>query len=202
KWRPEYSEALRGRPVAILVDNDDAGRSQSRGVAAILSAGVVTSVKVIELPGLAEHGDVSDWLDAGRTREQLLDIVEATEVYRGNGAVEVGQDAGEPPIEEPASFSIVTPRDSFVTKYLAHMEKRTDAPLAAHELMAFGILSALAGPKIRIPLATSTKGFRLVLWPMYIVNSTEGRKTTVVEFGRDVVKAVLGDRAILVWEGS
>lgn len=37
---------------------------------------------------------------------------------------------------------------------------------------------------------------------MFLVNSTEGRKTTVIEFAVDVVRSVLGETALLSWEGS
>ena len=33
--------------------------------------GVAASVKILELPGLQPKGDVSDWLDAGGTRDEL-----------------------------------------------------------------------------------------------------------------------------------
>src|SRR5437660_1687500 len=74
------------------------------------------------------------------------------------------------------SYVSVTPPESFVSRYVAYARQRTDAPPEAHELMAVGILSALAGPKPRVPLATSIKGLSLVLWALYIVNSTVGRK--------------------------
>jgi hypothetical protein len=70
KWRPDYSEALRGHPVAILPDNDDPGRKHAAEVAAAL-AGIAESVRVVALPGLPPKGDVSDWLAAGGTPEQL-----------------------------------------------------------------------------------------------------------------------------------
>jgi 5S rRNA maturation endonuclease (ribonuclease M5) len=70
KWRPEYSEALRGRVVIILPDNDSAGRAHARQVAAAL-VGIAAHVHVLELPNLPEKGDVSDWLAAGGTRAQL-----------------------------------------------------------------------------------------------------------------------------------
>lgn len=91
---------------------------------------------------------------------------------------------------------------SFVSRYTAAALKRTDAPAEAHILMAFGILSALAGPRPRIPIAASIRGSRLTLWIMFIVNSTIGRKTTVIEFAKDIIAAVLGNEAIVEWEGS
>jgi putative DNA primase/helicase len=70
KWRPEYNAALRGRHMVILPDHDDVGRLHANQVACALS-GVAASVRVMDLPGLAEHGDVSDWLAAGHTIDEL-----------------------------------------------------------------------------------------------------------------------------------
>lgn len=64
KWRPEYSKALGGRGVVVLPDNDKPGKEYAAQVAVALQ-GVARSVKVIELPGLPDKGDVSDWLAAG-----------------------------------------------------------------------------------------------------------------------------------------
>jgi len=62
KWRAGYAEALRGRRVVILPDNDQPGRDHARAILRSLQ-GVAESARIVELPGLAEHGDVSDWLD-------------------------------------------------------------------------------------------------------------------------------------------
>ncbi len=69
KWKPKYNQHLAGRPVAILPDNDEAG--QHHGEKGIALKAVAASVKVVVLPGLPEKGDVSDWLDAGGTVEEL-----------------------------------------------------------------------------------------------------------------------------------
>jgi len=70
KWRPEYNEPLRGRRVVILPDNDDQGRTHTQQVAQS-QYGVAAEVRILELPGLPPKADVSDWLDAGGTREEL-----------------------------------------------------------------------------------------------------------------------------------
>lgn len=70
KWRPEYSEWLRGRRVAILPDNDQPGRDHAERVARSLE-GIAAEVKVVELPNLPEGGDVSDFLDGGGSVDQL-----------------------------------------------------------------------------------------------------------------------------------
>jgi putative DNA primase/helicase len=77
KWRDEYTAALKGRHVAILQDNDEEGRKHAEKVARALYGGVA-SVKVVVLPGLPEKGDVSDWLNAGNSVDDLLRIVDET----------------------------------------------------------------------------------------------------------------------------
>ncbi|MGQ0723269.1 MAG: hypothetical protein ACT4PE_17110, partial [Candidatus Eiseniibacteriota bacterium] len=74
KWRTEYSHTLEGRDVVILPDNDEPGRKHGDTVATSLR-GVARSIKVVELPGLPAKGDVSDWLNSGHTREELLQRV-------------------------------------------------------------------------------------------------------------------------------
>lgn len=102
----------------------------------------------------------------------------------------------------PAPFQIVTPPTSFISTYIDHAAQRTDAPLEAHEALAFGILSALAGPTVRLPIATQIRGWGLALWVLYLVNSTSGRKSTVLDLALDVVKEILGETALIHWEGS
>ena len=80
KWLQEYNEPLVGRHVVIIPDNDSTGWEHARNVAAQLY-GVAASVKVLELTGLPEHGDVSDWLDARGRRPQLLGLVNRTPHY-------------------------------------------------------------------------------------------------------------------------
>jgi hypothetical protein len=77
KWRAEYGEPFHGRHVVIIPDNDDDGRKHVDEAAAAL-CGVAERLQVLALPGLPEHGDVSDWIAAGGTREQLEALVAAT----------------------------------------------------------------------------------------------------------------------------
>lgn len=80
KWIDSYSEALRGRRVAILPDNDPPGRKHGDQVARSLQ-GIAREVKIVDLPGLPEKGDASDWLLAGGTREELERLIEAAPVW-------------------------------------------------------------------------------------------------------------------------
>ena len=74
KWQSSYSEALRGKNTVILPDNDGPGRNHAEKVAVALH-GIAKSIKVVVLPGLPEKGDVSDWINAGGTKEALHELI-------------------------------------------------------------------------------------------------------------------------------
>ncbi len=61
------------RHIIILPDNDAPGHGHGEDVARRLN-GIAKAIKVVNLPGLLDKGDVSDWLASGGTRDRLLDI--------------------------------------------------------------------------------------------------------------------------------
>jgi AAA domain len=80
KWRAELSAFLRAVTVYVVADNDDAGRAHAKQVANSLH-GVAAAVRIVQLPSLPPKGDVSDWLDAGGTVEQLQALCEAAPLW-------------------------------------------------------------------------------------------------------------------------
>lgn len=81
KWRPDYSEPLRGRSVVILPHNDEPGRGHAGAVAADLLR-VGCEVRIVEVP---RGKDVSDWVGAGGTLEELKALVTGQPVLAGEG---------------------------------------------------------------------------------------------------------------------
>jgi hypothetical protein len=79
KWRDKYAEHFKGTTVYVLPDNDKPGRAHAWQVADSLKR-VEATVKIVELPGLPPHGDVSDWLKSGGTAEQLYELANRSEV--------------------------------------------------------------------------------------------------------------------------
>src|SRR6266446_789094 len=74
KWRPVYSESLRGADIVVLNDNDAPGYAHADATAS-MSLGIAKRVRRLDL---AQHwrdmppkADISDWLAAGHTREEL-----------------------------------------------------------------------------------------------------------------------------------
>ena len=80
KWRFEYSKSLENKDVVILPDKDEPGRKHAAKVARMIH-GIAKSVKVIELPGLPEKGDVSDWIESGGTKEALQKLIDQGDVW-------------------------------------------------------------------------------------------------------------------------
>jgi putative DNA primase/helicase len=70
-----WLEHFRGRHIVILPDNDAPGRKHAATVAGHLLP-VAASLRVMELPGLPAKGDVTDWKEAGGTREQFLALAD------------------------------------------------------------------------------------------------------------------------------
>ena len=89
KWTAEHAQYLRGRRVVVLPDNDESGRKHALQVAATLQ-GIAASVRIVELPGLPPKGDVSDWLAAGSTKEELMRLAEATPEWDADGGTLAG----------------------------------------------------------------------------------------------------------------
>jgi putative DNA primase/helicase len=76
KWSKIFAQYFSGRSVVILPDNDKAGRDHAQDVATKLH-GTAASIKIIELPGLPNKGDVTDWLNAGHSVDELQALVDA-----------------------------------------------------------------------------------------------------------------------------
>ena len=73
KWPSDFAPYFADRTVHILPDNDEPGRKHAAGVARNLSK-VAKVVTITELPGLPDKGDVSDWIAAGGTAEELVKV--------------------------------------------------------------------------------------------------------------------------------
>ncbi len=75
KWPAAFADYLAGRRVVAIPDNDIAGERHARQVVASLR-GVAATAAVLPLDGLPPKGDVSDWIAAGGTAEQLRHLAE------------------------------------------------------------------------------------------------------------------------------
>jgi putative DNA primase/helicase len=77
-WLPSFTEALRGREVILIPDNDQPGKSRVLTIARAL-LGKAARIIVIELEGAK---DVTEWFAAGHSETELISQVEDEEVRK------------------------------------------------------------------------------------------------------------------------
>lgn len=143
KWKAEYSEYFEDKRVYILPDNDKAGRDHALQVAKSLK-GIAGTIKVIELPGLPEKGDVSDWIAAqraaGKTAEEsnieLRAIVKAAPEWQELETTEPEQQCF-PVIAFPLDI-LPEPFDRLTSEYARALQVRP-------EVMAMGFMTVISG---------------------------------------------------------
>ena len=81
KWKKSYNRYLKDADVVILPDNDAIGKKHAEDIAEGM-INVARSIKIVELPDLEEHEDVTDWITKhGGTKEKLLQLVAGTSQY-------------------------------------------------------------------------------------------------------------------------
>ncbi len=135
-WRPEFKSFYVGADVVIVPDNDGPGRKYADTVAQSI-APVARSVKVVDLPGLPEKGDLTDWIDAVHTPEEFFASVEVTEIYAPEE---------EAPWPEPRELETELPP---VAPFTAHM---LPEPLGSHVMDAARRMDNVAPDFIAAPL--------------------------------------------------
>src|SRR5215217_7673759 len=107
-FKPHYPGFLMGADVVVVADNDGPGREHAEMVARELLP-FAASVKILDLPDLPENGDLTDWIDAGGTREEFERLTSLPQPYipGGDGDDMFGAvrfaDLGEP---EPRTFVV------------------------------------------------------------------------------------------------
>jgi hypothetical protein len=110
KWTDDCVNALTGRICWILEDNDETGRKKALEAAQKLHP-VAASVKIVRFPSLPDGGDVSDWLDMGRTKDDLEDFCYSTPDWKPEPAPAVETKTDDKP-KQPKIFSFHRHRDT------------------------------------------------------------------------------------------
>ena len=74
KFPEDLAHWFKGARVALLPDNDEAGRKHIDLVGRRLE-GVAKTIRVLDLPDLPEKGGIDDWLPNGGSAEKLYDLL-------------------------------------------------------------------------------------------------------------------------------
>jgi hypothetical protein len=105
KWRAEYSECFRGADVVVLPDNHTEGCEHGEQVVASLR-GVAKRIRVLDIgkhwDGCPVKGDISDWLAAGGTSDELKAMTDALPEVPTSADNPSSRAASFAPVKEPA----------------------------------------------------------------------------------------------------
>ena len=153
KWRDEWAPMFAGAKVVVIPDNDAPGRKHAEQVVASLVP-VAECVKVINLDGLEEHGDVSDWFATGGTVGGLKGLILSAEpIHVVDGVDEVrgdpGTSAGTPEVIDEPGADVLNDLEAFVLRFCAFPTEHYTVAIAlwiahTHCIDAFEITPRLA----------------------------------------------------------
>jgi AAA domain len=113
KWVKELNKWFARRVIYILEDNDATGRNHVQEVAGAL-ADLAEEIWVIRFAELPEHGDVSDWLEQGGTKEQLFARAEKLGAPGKKTRLRFFRDGGEAPEPPQELIADTVPAEGFM----------------------------------------------------------------------------------------
>jgi hypothetical protein len=153
KWMPHYNQVLKGQTVILIEDKDEAGKAHVLQVAEDLSP-VAKSVKILRIPNLPEKGDVTDFVEAGGTREELEAMVASTPEYSAVGAAIEASGWGEMKPLPSATPSVPTLDSDLLPvalqPWLKDIAKRAPVPLEMVAMPALSALGSVIGRQVGI----------------------------------------------------
>ena len=135
QWEQVFAN-LAGLRVIVLTDNDEPGRKHGANVASLVFP-VASSVAILALPGLPDKGDVSDWIAAGGTAEELTRLAGEAEAWTPSRTL-------------PSLLSLPSPSEGngFVEDH--SLRSFPAQPRAQVPVLAEGAYHGLAGEVVRL----------------------------------------------------
>lgn len=186
KWTDDLSVYLADRKVVILPDNDEAGRKHAAQVQSSLD-GIAASARIIELPGLRDKGDVSDWLDAGGSVAKLEQLVSDDERKASAGRIHLLTPAELFALPKPTWLvEDMLVEDSVACIVGAAGTYKSFVALSIHLSIAAGVdwhgRETVSGPSLYI-VAEGVRGMssRVAAWQGYTKRTAPERARFVAE---------------------
>lgn len=147
KWLPQYTEALRGKHVAVIQDNDDVGKAFAIETANALH-GAAASIRVLDLtriwPELPEHGDTTDIVEHIQDgAAKIVNLAMHIEEWKPT-APRTDSDGWEPPIPFESINTPVFPLESLpgpLARFVECLAESTQTPEEMAGLLSLGVLA-------------------------------------------------------------
>jgi KaiC/GvpD/RAD55 family RecA-like ATPase len=156
-FRADLGWHFEGKQVAIFPDNDEPGREHALKVAPLVGS-VARSLKIVELPGLPAKGDVTDFVSAGGTIEQIRELYRKAQ-----------------PWSEGWQFAVDVPDEN--DRYVRTIEDELEA---AGGLTAFWDLARHSGLATPFPQLNWALGGGLRDSEVYVIGANQGAGKTSI----------------------
>ena len=141
-----------GCDVVILGDNDLPGRNLQQNTAKKLYEHGC-KVKVVDLPGLPPKGDITDWLGAGHTKDELLKLVEQTQEYTSQNP-QYPQNEEWPEIIPLSAYTVpVFPVEclpDWLQRYTVELATATQTPIDLSCMLVLSVIAAAVARKVEV----------------------------------------------------
>jgi hypothetical protein len=186
-WTEECVQSLKDRDVVIMRDNDDAGIKRAQEAAEHLH-GVASRLRVCLLPDLGPKGDVTNWIEAGGTVDQLQRIIENVPDWQPSDAPTVPTAAAAPTknagaLASNVAVSVAAPKapaisDTITLSFFSDLVEAKSKPWLIKNVIARGECSSWIAPpgKGKSALLTDifVHGARCAEWRGYRVKAAFG----------------------------
>lgn len=183
KWKPEYSEPLKGKKVVIPPDNDDAGRKHVEAVAKD-TYGKATSLKILTLPDLPEKGDMSDFLstfnDPEVATERIAILIDSAQEWQPEQVTPT-----EPVTKKPLDLTFPNIMRGIAGAYAEAYSAISEAPKHFY-FMAF--LTCLGNAVADVVRLQSLLNVQPRLYTIFLGLSGRGKKSTPIDITTNFFK--------------
>jgi hypothetical protein len=173
KWRPEFNALLAGKDVVIFPDNDEPGERHARDVARNLLS-IANRIKIVILPGLPEKGDVSNWIQAGGTYDELIQLIQKESPYKEAPVISmIGKNEPAASLWPDLAAEALYGLPGNIVRSIDPFTEADPASVLVHVLAAFGnIIGSRAHAAVQSDLHPAR------IFAVVIGESSKGRKGT------------------------
>ena len=182
---------LSGRHVALWPDSDPQGEAYIVNLSKLLQP-IAASLRLIRwreaVSGAGD--DAYDFWNRGGTPQELDELLAGVIPQ-----AELEEIEPQLPIAAEYCFKTVT-QSTFVQQYVEYRQETSDAPLEYAEALALGVLSAVVGPRLRIPLRTEPVPLNTSLYMLLLGPSSVYRKSNSLKHAELLIEEVVPAAAL------
>lgn len=188
-WRNEYSTVFEGKEkIVIVTDNDEIGKAYATRIAKALY-GKVGELKVVNLPGLSEKGDIIDWVkQEGNDKSKLLEIVEEAPIWEPSHGIGINMGLKD---TLPGIHTIGLNYEALPTFLKKLVEMISPSTLAPNEFLMTALLCSMSSSiGTRAYVKLGRRIYYSSLWCMLIAPSSDYFKSTAIKEARAFIHKI------------